>query len=95
VTDISVSRSHAYITYDQGKFFLFDNESKFGTLIQLKQPYELPKEKTIIQCGKTVVLVSHKLEEVEKIPEPTLEIVEEIGTPSTLNDAENDTNNET
>ena len=36
VTDISVSRIHVFIKRDtDGFFFLEDNESKFGTLIQI------------------------------------------------------------
>ena len=38
ITDISVSRKHAILHYENGKFFLEDNNSKFGTLILLKQP---------------------------------------------------------
>jgi hypothetical protein len=32
VSDISVSRIHAFIAYREGKFYLQDNHSKFGTL---------------------------------------------------------------
>lgn len=45
VTDISVSRFHAKINKsDQGEFFIEDNKSKFGTLIQLRKPYMLDKQ---------------------------------------------------
>ena len=36
ITDISVSRCHAMIKIDKGSFFIEDNESKFGTLVLLK-----------------------------------------------------------
>jgi hypothetical protein len=37
--DISVSRSHAFIKKaPNGDYYLEDNKSKFGTLIQLQQP---------------------------------------------------------
>lgn len=36
VSDISVSRYHARIRYEEGKFLLEDNTSKFGTLVMIK-----------------------------------------------------------
>jgi len=44
-SDISVSRYHSSIHYQDGKFLLFDNNSKFGTLVQVEKPVEiLPKK---------------------------------------------------
>jgi len=31
ISDISISRVHALLKYKDGKFLVFDNESKFGT----------------------------------------------------------------
>ena len=33
VSDISVSRCHAFLKYNEGSFLLEDNFSKFGTLV--------------------------------------------------------------
>ena len=33
IADISVSKCHAVIKYDNGEFYLEDNNSKFGTLV--------------------------------------------------------------
>jgi pSer/pThr/pTyr-binding forkhead associated (FHA) protein len=43
VTDISVSRFHARINYDDelGEYFLEDNNSKFGTLIMVRKPVKI------------------------------------------------------
>ena len=41
VNDISVSRTHAQIKYRDNKFYLSDNQSKFGTLIQVRDFLEL------------------------------------------------------
>ena len=41
VTDISVSRFHAEMRYDKGKFYLKDNNSKFGTLVKFRTEFEL------------------------------------------------------
>lgn len=41
VPDISVSRTHASIEYDDGMFILNDNNSKFGTLRQVSAPLVL------------------------------------------------------
>ena len=56
ISDISVSRNHALIRYDQGKLFLEDNESKFGTLVQVRKPIALDAESSFsLQCGRTVL----------------------------------------
>jgi pSer/pThr/pTyr-binding forkhead associated (FHA) protein len=46
VSDISVSRCHAIIKYENGDFYLEDNLSKFGTLILAKSPIDLKLEST-------------------------------------------------
>jgi len=93
VSDISVSRNHAQISYKDGKFVLFDNNSKFGTLVQIDEPIEITPEKTILQCGKTVIILCLKKEEnVLAKPEDAEannaleEEVEAPQTPSTANE---------
>lgn len=89
MSDISVSRNHASIVYKDGQFLLFDNNSKFGTLVQIDQPIELSSEKTILQCGKTVIMLSIKKEDCIVMPK-TVPMVEELAespeTPSTINE---------
>lgn len=34
ITDISVSRNHALLKFLNNKFIVFDNKSKFGTLVR-------------------------------------------------------------
>lgn len=48
VSDISVSRCHALIKYNQenGRFYLEDNLSKFGTLVLAKGFIDLEPEMT-------------------------------------------------
>jgi hypothetical protein len=46
VSDISVSRYHARIKYEEGKFWLEDNTSKFGTLVQIKNKIPIIKNHT-------------------------------------------------
>ena len=48
VSDISVSRCHALIKYneDNGRFYLEDNLSKFGTLVLAKHSIDLEPEMT-------------------------------------------------
>ena len=42
IHDISVSRLHAYIHRDdQGRFYIEDNNSKFGTLVQIQAPLHI------------------------------------------------------
>jgi len=54
ISDISISRVHALLKYKDGKFLVFDNESKFGTLISLNRNYEIQNDKAAIQIGRTV-----------------------------------------
>lgn len=42
ITDISVSRLHASITYSNGSFYVKDEQAKFGTLIYLREPLAIP-----------------------------------------------------
>ena len=54
VSDISVSRFHAYIRFMEGNFVLFDNNSKFGSLVLLDKSYPISAEKAAVQIGRTV-----------------------------------------
>lgn len=42
------------LKYKDGKFLIFDNESKFGTLIMLNKNYDIQNDKAAIQIGRTV-----------------------------------------
>jgi len=57
VTDISVSRFHARINKGpSGDYYVRDNGSKFGTLIQVRRPLKLPKNLTnYLQMGRTML----------------------------------------
>lgn len=41
IADISVSRVHSYIKIVDNKIYIEDNGSKFGTLVKIKDPYEV------------------------------------------------------
>ena len=61
ISDISVSRKHAFIRYVNSKFFIFDNKSKFGTLAKMKKFVNLSLNKKIsIQVGNTMFHISVK-----------------------------------
>ena len=55
--DISVSRCHALIKYKDGRYFLEDNLSKFGTLVVPATPeIRLEPDKTkAVQIGRSVI----------------------------------------
>ena len=56
ITDISVSRSHARIDKIGDDYYVFDNKSKFGTLVkQDKLVLEVTRIKQGIQIGRTVI----------------------------------------
>jgi len=61
INDISVSRCHAKIKLENGKFLLEDNTSKFGTLVLVKQRTPLlPFYNKAVQVGRTVINFSVK-----------------------------------
>jgi len=51
--DISVSRTHSEIKYQDGEFFLTDNNSKFGTLVRLNHPLDLSRS-VKLQVGRSI-----------------------------------------
>ena len=64
VEDISVSRNHAFIHRDiNGHYYLLDNNSKFGTLVQIQYPIflaaknfqNMASQPLTIQSGKTLM----------------------------------------
>lgn len=60
VSDISVSRLHAFIKLQNGKFILFDNESKFGTLVRVRKNVPIDFDKKAFQAGRTVLTMKMK-----------------------------------
>jgi hypothetical protein len=62
ITDISVSRCHAFIKMERGEFYLDDNNSKFGTLVHLKKAFTVPTDipDVSLQVGRTVVALTIK-----------------------------------
>ena len=58
VSDISVSRNHCYIRYNDGKFYLQDISSKFGTLCLNRGKTEIPPGCTMgMQVGRTLFVM--------------------------------------
>jgi hypothetical protein len=60
ITDISVSRFHSKIYYYNGEFYWNDNNSKFGTVVLLRQPISLPQRAEHffqLQVGKHLIEV--------------------------------------
>jgi hypothetical protein len=60
VIDISVSRTHAVICYHDGKIYLFDSKSKFGTLVLMKDKVFVKNNLSSLnlQIGRTFVEIS-------------------------------------
>lgn len=62
MTDISVSRCHAFIRFDKGEYYIDDNSSKFGTLVHLNKGFIVPHDVSDVslQIGRTVVALTVK-----------------------------------
>lgn len=68
IEDISVSRIHSILKYEQEKFFIFDNDSKFGTLVSLNNHLSVRSEKAAVQMGRTIFTFVKKEYPFEKVP---------------------------
>mmetsp|Transcript_1619 Transcript_1619/g.3500 ORF Transcript_1619/g.3500 Transcript_1619/m.3500 type:complete len:477 (+) Transcript_1619:222-1652(+) len=56
ISDISVSRMHASISFTRGVFYVMDSSSKFGTSVQVKRPLYLDPECPVaVQTGRTLL----------------------------------------
>jgi hypothetical protein len=61
ISDISASRCHASVRLVGGKFYIDDENSKFGTLVQVKRPLSLElMEEVTVQIGRTVMTLTLK-----------------------------------
>lgn len=55
--DITVSRVHAQVRLSQGKFYIMDMKSKFGTLVKFREELTL-RDKLKLQSGRTLLSLS-------------------------------------
>ncbi|BAM38955.1 uncharacterized protein TOT_010000420 [Theileria orientalis strain Shintoku] len=56
IPDVSISRYHATIRYENGQFYLEDHDSKFGTLVSMRRPRMVShKEPLSVQVGRSVI----------------------------------------
>lgn len=57
ITDISVSRNHALIKHSHDGFYIFDNKSKFGTLVREEGvlSMEISNLERAVQIGRTFI----------------------------------------
>lgn len=80
VTDISVSRFHAKINMSEtGEFYVEDNRSKFGTLIQLRKPYMLDKNRNnYIQMGRTTLTINIEDTNAAKVSQGPGEFIKNV-----------------
>ena len=60
INDISVSRNHAILSLRNGKLYLFDSKSKFGTLVLLKDKIYLKNNLSYLnlQIGRTFIKIN-------------------------------------
>jgi len=65
IADISVSRTHSFFKLQDGKLFVEDNGSKFGTLVKIQRPLPVlnsrtdgSSKSTLIQVGRTLLFLN-------------------------------------
>ncbi|XP_954288.1 FHA domain protein, putative [Theileria annulata] len=56
IPDVSISRYHANIRYENGQFYLEDHDSKFGTLVAMKRSRIVSSDEPLaVQVGRSVI----------------------------------------
>lgn len=55
IADISVSRTHSFFKIKDGKLFVEDNGSKFGTLVKIQRPLDVLSSKTDGSSQSTLI----------------------------------------
>lgn len=61
INDICASRNHAVLKYSNGAITLKDNNSKFGSLVEIKRPLKIEKNKKLaVQTGKSMIVFNVK-----------------------------------
>lgn len=70
LSDISISRSHSKIFFANGTYHVTDLKSKFGTLILVRQPFQITHQhhSSTYQIGKCVMEVTPKRVETKCVP---------------------------
>ncbi len=66
ITDISVSRFHAWLKCTKDGYFIEDNNSKFGTLALVQNVELSPTVTRAVQVGRTAVSLAVKLSELDR-----------------------------
>lgn len=56
--DVSISRQHCAVTYENGIFEIWDNNSKFGTLIKVKAGESVNLNRNKIQVARMTLEIS-------------------------------------
>ncbi|OMJ93030.1 hypothetical protein SteCoe_4112 [Stentor coeruleus] len=61
VTDITVSRVHCKVYFENSKFYLEDRKSKFGTLIKMRKSFIVKKNVDLtVQINRTIIQFVYK-----------------------------------
>lgn len=60
IGDVSISRCHATIQFQEGRFVLEDMNSKFGTLVAMRESCAVETSTVSVQVGRTVLKLSLK-----------------------------------
>lgn len=67
IADISVSRTHSFFKIREGRLYVQDNGSKFGTLIKIQRPLDVLRstsdgssQSTLLQVGRTLLYLNMK-----------------------------------
>lgn len=58
--DVSISRKHCFIKKTAQGFEIFDNNSRFGTLVKMEPGKKIDLSRNKVQVGKMVFEANHK-----------------------------------
>lgn len=81
IRDDYISRRHALIRFEGGQFLLEDNNSKWGTLVPLREPWRLsPRHSMHLQVGPVLLRLSLRLQPLDP-HSLQLQLLSGLGTP--------------
>jgi hypothetical protein len=54
MADISTSVAHCKISFEDNRFLLYDNKSRFGTLVELRKPFPIQNDGVVLQVENKI-----------------------------------------
>jgi len=69
ISDISVSRVHCTLKQEEGRYYISDEKSKFGTLVKMQEALNLTQDSELtLQAGRTILRIEVRQDNYTRKP---------------------------